>query len=99
MAENLTHGIKFKDKLGYALGDMGGIFTFRLSVLFKISFTPMFSISTRQKLLCLSWLQDCGMRLTTLFGVRLSILANPQSRVSSDRISFGFQFRLRLHAC
>ena len=25
-----THGIKVKDKLGYALGDMGGIMTFGL---------------------------------------------------------------------
>ena len=25
-----THGIKFKDKLGYALGDMGGILSFSL---------------------------------------------------------------------
>lgn len=27
---NLTHGIKFRDKIGYAMGDMGGIFTFSL---------------------------------------------------------------------
>ncbi|MGN0458242.1 MAG: MFS transporter [Eubacterium sp.] len=30
MSEQLTHGIKFKDKLGYAMGDMGGILTFSL---------------------------------------------------------------------
>ncbi len=31
MAENsLTHGIKFKDKVGYALGDAGGLLTFSL---------------------------------------------------------------------
>ena len=31
MAEkSLTHGIKFKDQVGYALGDMGGILTFSL---------------------------------------------------------------------
>lgn len=28
--KNLTHGIKFRDKIGYAMGDMGGIFTFSL---------------------------------------------------------------------
>ncbi|MFR2018762.1 MAG: MFS transporter, partial [Eubacterium sp.] len=38
MAENLTHGIKFKDKLGYALGDMGGIFTFSLVGAFQNKF-------------------------------------------------------------
>lgn len=38
MADNLTHGIKFKDKLGYALGDMGGIFTFSLVGAFQNKF-------------------------------------------------------------
>lgn len=30
MSEQLTHGIKFKDKLGYAMGDMGGLLSFSL---------------------------------------------------------------------
>lgn len=34
----LTHGIKFKDKLGYALGDMGGILTFSLVGAFQNKF-------------------------------------------------------------
>lgn len=38
MTDNLTHGIKFKDKLGYALGDMGGIFTFSLVGAFQNKF-------------------------------------------------------------
>lgn len=38
MSENLTHGIKFKDKIGYALGDMGGILTFSLIGTFQNKF-------------------------------------------------------------
>lgn len=38
MSENLTHGIKFKDKIGYALGDMGGILTFSLIGAFQNKF-------------------------------------------------------------
>ena len=39
MKENhLTHGIKFKDKLGYALGDMGGLLTFSLIGAFQNKF-------------------------------------------------------------
>lgn len=39
MAEkSLTHGIKFKDKLGYALGDMGGLLTFSLIGAFQNKF-------------------------------------------------------------
>ena len=26
--KGLTHGIRFKDKIGYAMGDMGGLLTF-----------------------------------------------------------------------
>lgn len=35
---NLTHGIKFKDKLGYAMGDMGGLLTFALIGAFQNKF-------------------------------------------------------------
>ena len=39
MAEkSLTHGIKFKDKFGYALGDMGGLLTFSLIGAFQNKF-------------------------------------------------------------
>lgn len=39
MSENgLTHGIKFKDKIGYAMGDMGGILTFSLIGAFQNKF-------------------------------------------------------------
>jgi len=39
MAEKtLTHGIKFKDKVGYALGDMGGLLTFALIGAFQNKF-------------------------------------------------------------
>ena len=39
MAENsLTHGIKFKDKVGYALGDAGGLLTFSLIGAFQNKF-------------------------------------------------------------
>lgn len=39
MKENsLTHGIKFKDKLGYAMGDMGGLLTFSLIGAFQNKF-------------------------------------------------------------
>lgn len=34
----LTHGIKFKDKIGYAMGDMGGILTFSLVGAFQNKF-------------------------------------------------------------
>lgn len=35
---NLTHGIKFKDKIGYAMGDMGGLLTFSLISAFQNKF-------------------------------------------------------------
>lgn len=39
MAQNtLTHGIKFKDKLGYAMGDMAGLMTFSLIGAFQNKF-------------------------------------------------------------
>lgn len=34
----LTHGIRFKDKLGYAMGDMGGLLTFSLIGAFQNKF-------------------------------------------------------------
>ena len=34
----LTHGIKFKDKIGYAMGDMGGLLTFSLVGVFQNKF-------------------------------------------------------------
>lgn len=41
-----THGIKFKDKLGYALGDMGGIMTFGLvSSFLNMFYTDVLGIS------------------------------------------------------
>lgn len=38
MEERITYGIKFKDKLGYALGDAGGILTFSLISSFQQMF-------------------------------------------------------------
>lgn len=38
MADSLTHGIKFKDKIGYAMGDMGGLLTFSLIGAFQNKF-------------------------------------------------------------
>ena len=35
---HLTHGIKFKDKIGYAMGDMGGLLTFSLIGAFQNKF-------------------------------------------------------------
>lgn len=44
--KQLTHGIKFKDKLGYALGDVGGILTFSLISAFQNKFyTDVLGIS------------------------------------------------------
>lgn len=47
MAEAMqTHGIKFKDKFGYALGDMGGLFTFSLIAAFlNMFYTDVLGIS------------------------------------------------------
>ncbi len=47
MQENsLTHGIKFKEKLGYAMGDMGGLLTFSLIGAFQNKFyTDVLGIS------------------------------------------------------
>lgn len=43
---NLTHGIKFKDKFGYAMGDMGGILTFGLvSSFLNMFYTDVLGIS------------------------------------------------------
>lgn len=43
---NLTHGIKFKDKIGYAMGDMGGLLTFSLIGAFQNKFyTDVLQIS------------------------------------------------------
>lgn len=42
----LTHGIKFKDKIGYAMGDMGGLLTFSLVGAFQNKFyTDVLNIS------------------------------------------------------
>ncbi len=38
MSEALTHGIKLKDKIGYAMGDMGGLLTFSLIGAFQNKF-------------------------------------------------------------
>ena len=38
MSESLTHGIKLKDKIGYALGDAGGLLTFSLIGAFQHMF-------------------------------------------------------------
>ena len=38
MSNNLTHGIKLKDKIGYALGDAGGLLTFSLIGAFQNKF-------------------------------------------------------------
>lgn len=38
MQESLTHGIKLKDKIGYAMGDMGGLLTFSLISAFQNKF-------------------------------------------------------------
>ena len=37
-SKGLTHGIKMKDKIGYALGDMGGLLTFSLIGAFQNKF-------------------------------------------------------------
>lgn len=42
-----THGIKFKDKVGYALGDMGGLLTFSLvSAFLNMFYTDSLGISS-----------------------------------------------------
>lgn len=44
--QGLTHGIKLKDKIGYALGDMGGLLTFSLIGAFQNKFyTDVLGIS------------------------------------------------------
>lgn len=46
-----THGIKAKDKLGYALGDMGGIMTFGLASSFlNMFYTDVLGISAGKML-------------------------------------------------
>ncbi|MCM1114982.1 MAG: glycoside-pentoside-hexuronide (GPH):cation symporter [Clostridium sp.] len=47
MSEQMsTHGIKFKDKLGYAMGDMGGLMTFGLvSAFLNMFYTDVLGIS------------------------------------------------------
>lgn len=46
-----THGIKIKDKLGYALGDMGGIMTFGLASSFlNMFYTDVLGISAGKML-------------------------------------------------
>lgn len=43
---NLTHGIKLKDKIGYAMGDMGGLLTFSLvSSFLNMFYTDSLGIS------------------------------------------------------
>ncbi|MCM1364364.1 MAG: glycoside-pentoside-hexuronide (GPH):cation symporter [Faecalibacterium sp.] len=47
MSEKIsTHGIKFKDKIGYAMGDMGGLMTFGLvSAFLNMFYTDVLGIS------------------------------------------------------
>lgn len=42
-SEEAMHGITFKDKIGYAMGDMGGLLTFGLVSAFLNMFTRTFS--------------------------------------------------------
>lgn len=48
MSEQMsTHGIKFKDRIGYAMGDMGGLMTFGLvSAFLQMFYTDVLGIST-----------------------------------------------------
>ena len=71
MENALTHGIKIKDKIGYALGDMGGLLTFSLIGAFQNKFyTDVLNIDL-QKSLFLYSLRGFGMRLMTRFGALL----------------------------
>lgn len=46
MSAQSTHGIKFKDKIGYAMGDMGGLMTFGLvSAFLNMFYTDVLGIS------------------------------------------------------
>ena len=47
--DNSTHGIKFKDKLGYALGDTAGLLSFGLITPFQMMFyTDVFGIAPKK---------------------------------------------------
>ncbi len=88
-----THGIKVKDKLGYALGDMGGIMTFGLvSSFLNMFYTDVLGISAG-KIAVLMLLQGYGMQLTTRFGVHLLIRESLQNTVDSGLTYFGRHFR------
>ena len=45
-SEEAMHGITFKDKIGYAMGDMGGLLTFGLvSAFLNMFYTDVLGIS------------------------------------------------------
>ena len=96
MAEtSLTHGIKLKDKIGYALGDMGGLLTFSLIGAFQNKFyTDALGLDPK-KIIVLIF----GMRLMTRCGAPLSNRANPARAGSLDRGFWAFPFRLPSVRC
>ena len=97
--KSLTHGIKFKDKIGYAMGDMGGLLTFSLIGAFQNKFyTDVLHIQPA-KIVVLIWWHGFGTPSTTPFGARSLTPESPPSKANSARMYFGFPFRWRCLRC
>ena len=93
MANNQqTHGIRTVDKIGYALGDLGGILTFSLvSSFLTMFYTDILGISTASitVLMLIARIWDA-----TRCGAHLLTRASPRDTGGSGRIFSARPFRL-----
>lgn len=97
--KSLTHGIKFKDKIGYAMGDMGGLLTFSLIGAFQNKFyTDVLHIQPA-KIVVLILVARLWDAINDPIWGRSLTPENPPSKANSARMYFGFPFRWRSLRC
>lgn len=97
--KSMTHGIKFKDKIGYAMGDMGGLLTFSLIGAFQNKFyTDVLHISPA-KIMVLILVARLWDAINDPIWGHLSIQENRHGRVNSDRTYSGFPYLWQYRQC
>lgn len=97
--KSLTHGIKFKDKIGYAMGDMGGLLTFSLIGAFQNKFyTDVLHIQPAKIVVLILVARLWDAINDPIWGAFIDS-RNPPSKANSARMYFGFPFRWRCLRC
>ena len=94
-SEEAMHGITFKDKIGYAMGDMGGLLTFGLvSAFLNMFYTDVLGISAARitVLMIVARIWDA---VNDPMWVLLSTQGSPLNTEDSGRTYFGHLCRLR----